>query len=115
MAVMTTVLTEFQDKGNERTYVAPGHTVALPRLVLQRRKIAAGTPESVAEDQISVLYGTVDSTSVPIRSRDLLTVTVRRPFDGRSADLTSALALFREIVASDEFTTVVETQGWVKP
>lgn len=114
MAVMTTALTEFQDKGNERTYTAPGHTLALPRLVLQRRKIAAGTPGSVAEDQISVLHGTTDALDVPLRARDLLTATIRRPYDGQADDLTAALALFREIVASDNFTLMVGTQGWIK-
>lgn len=115
MAALALTLVQFQDNRNERTYVLPAHTVQMPRMVLQRRKVAAGTPGSVSEDQISVLYGTKDANGVPIQARVLLTGTVRRPVDGVGADVTAALADFRAIVASDEFGAMVTGQTWVKP
>lgn len=114
MAALSLTLTQFQDNRNERTYALTGHTVQFPRMVLQRRKVAAGTPGSVAEDQVSVLYGTKDSSDVPIQARVLFTATIRRPVNGVGLDVTAALADFRAIVASDEFASIVSSQQWVK-
>lgn len=113
MASMTTVLSEFRDSGDERTYALASHSIAKPRLVLQRRKVAAGSAGSLSEDQISVLYGTENSDGDLLKSRILFTATLRRPFDGAAADVSSALALFREVVASDEFQDVIDKQVWL--
>lgn len=113
MAAMTTVLSEFRDSGDERTYALATHSIARPRLVLQRRKVAAGSAGSLSEDQVSVLFGTEDSEGNPLKSRILLTATLRRPFDGADADVDAALALFREIVASTNFEDVMDKQAWL--
>lgn len=112
MASMTTVLTEFATEGNSRTYITAGHTALKPYLVLQRRKLAT-VPLQAAEDQLSVLVATVDAAGEPISTRVMFTATFRRPLEGDSADITAALATFRDLVASDEFTVMVNTQGWV--
>lgn len=107
MAAMTTTLTEFSDKENSRTYVVDGagHTVSKPRYVLQRRRVP-GAGQEIIEDEISVLYGTEDSNGDLLPANVLLSAKVRRPKSGIASDLTAALAVFRDIVAGDEFTAV---------
>lgn len=107
MAAMTTNLEGYSQQGNSRTYLAPAHTVSKPVLVLQKRKVPSGT-SVVAEDTITVLQGTEDSDGVSLSQKVGFTVTIRRPITGIAADVTSAKALFREIVASDEFDDVVD-------
>lgn len=112
MASMTTALVEMANNGNSRTFRTAEHTVAEPRLVLQKVKYAA-TVQSVAEDSIRVLFGTSDATGAPMSARNSIEVIVRRPVSGQSADMAGALALFREIISSDQFTNVVNSQDWL--
>lgn len=113
MAAMTTALTEFSDKENSRTYTYTGHTAAEPRIVLQKRKVPAGQ-NSVIEDTISVLSSTEDANGVLLDSKVVFTATIRRPIQGLAADVTAALAIFRDIVAGDEFTAAVNGQAYLK-
>jgi len=106
VAAMTTVL-EARSPGAE--YTAPSHTISKPVLVLQSRK----TPSAngvIAEDVVSVLHGTVDSNGDALPQKVLFSATVRRPYTGATADRDAALTLFREIVASDNFTDIVTGQ-----
>lgn len=112
MAVMTTALTEFNDTLNSRTFTLSGHTAEKPRLVIQKRKVAANGA-SVASDDIQVVYATVDPDGNVLSSRVVFTVNVRRPINGASADVAGALAVFRDIVAGDEFGNTVTTQEYL--
>jgi len=112
MAAMTTALTEFADNGNSRTYTYTGHTAAEPRLVIQKRKVASGST-SVIEDTVSVISSTEDASGELLASRVLFEAKVRRPVDGIAADVTAALAIFRDVIAGDEFTNTVSTQEWL--
>jgi hypothetical protein len=114
MAAMTTVLTEFSDKEDSRTYTLSGHTAVRPNLVIQKRKVASGA-SGVASDTVSVIYGTVDEDGLPIASKVVFEVNVRRPVNIGSAetDITDALAVFRDIVAGDEFAATVSTQNYL--
>jgi hypothetical protein len=112
MAGMITALTEFADNGNSRTYTYTGHTASEPRLVIQKRKVATGST-SVIEDTISVISSTEDANGDLLASRVLFEAKVRRPVDGISGDVTAALAIFRDVVAGDEFTNTVSTQEWL--
>lgn len=112
MAAMATALTEFSDKENSRTYTYTGHTAQEPRLVLEKRKIASGAT-SVLEDTVTVLSSTEDSAGDLLASKVTFEVKVRRPVNGIAADVTAALAIFRDIVAGDEFTNTVSTQEWL--
>lgn len=113
MAAMSTSVTEFSDNGNSRSYTLTGHTAMKPRMLLQRRKVA--TQEgAVAEDQVSILYGTTDSSDAPMRSRVMFTATFRRPVGCDADDVTAALAVFRDVIAGDEFGATVTTQNWLK-
>jgi hypothetical protein len=38
---------------------------------------------------------------------------IRRPKDGIAADVTAALAIFRDIIAGDEFGNTVSTQEYL--
>jgi len=112
MAAMATALKEFSDQGNSREYTLSGHTAIKPSLVLQKRKVAQGN-QVVIEDTISVLQATEDAASLPLAERVLFTVIVRRPKTGIAADVTSALATFRDIIAGDEFGNTVNTQEYL--
>lgn len=113
MAAMTTALVEFSDKENERTYTYTGHTVQKPKMVLQRRKVPVGN-QTIAEDTLSVLAGCVDAAGVALPSRVLFSLTVRRPISAVAGDVTAPLAVFRDIVNSDEVTAMVNGQTYVK-
>lgn len=112
MAAMTTALTEFSDSGNSRTYTTSGHSVQKPALVMQKRKVPTGS-QTVAEDTIEVLHGTVDAEGIALPTRVSMKVTVRRPIDGAQADVDAALAILRDIVAGDEFSNTVSTSEYL--
>lgn len=114
MPAMATTLTEFSDSGNARTSTIAGHTALKPRLVIQKRKIATDESSS-PEDHISVVYGTTDAAGVVLPGKIAFEVSLRRPVLGLAADVTAALAVLRDIVASDEFTATTTTQNWLKP
>jgi hypothetical protein len=65
------------------------------------------------EDTIQVLSATTDADSAVIPRRVSFSVTVRRPLDGDSTDVTAMLAVFRDIVAGDEFANTVDKQEWL--
>lgn len=113
MTAMSTVLKEFSDNGNSRTYTAPNHSVAMPKLVIQKRKIAADV-SGISEDSVRVVFGTADSTGNPLPSKDSVEVIVRRSPAGDDDDLAAAVALAREIVASDNFGAMVSSQSWLQ-
>lgn len=115
MAAMTTALTEYSDKENSRTYVLNGHTVVRPQLVIQKRRVPGGT-SGVAETVISVIFGTVDEDGLPINSKVVLDTSIRYPVNigSTETDITDALAVFRDIVAGDEFTNTVSTAEYLK-
>lgn len=112
MAAMTTALTEFTDNGNSRTFIRTGHTAASPRLVIQKRKVAnAG---GVASVTISTVRSTLDASGAVLPSKVAFEFVARYPVDGTMADVTSELAVIRDIINSDEMTASVSSQGWVK-
>jgi hypothetical protein len=108
---MTTVLTEFSDNGNSRTYTQATHTAAKP-LLLQKRKVPSGN-EVVIEDTITVLSATEDADAAIMPSRVTFSCIIRRPLGGDAADVTAMLAVFRDIIAGDEFANTVSTQEWL--
>lgn len=112
MAGMATVLTEFADNGNSRTYTFTGHTVLSPKLVLQKRKVPVGNA-IMQEDTITVLLGTTDSDGAVLPQRVSFQAQIRRPITGDADDVTAALAVFRDIIAGDEFGVTVNTSNWL--
>lgn len=113
MANFATVIAEFSDKENHRTYAIAGHTVKDPRLVIQKRKVPA-TVGASAESHLMVVFGTEDADGNPLASKVVFDAGVRYPSDGQSADVTAALAVFRDFVASDQFTALVNSQSYVQ-
>lgn len=112
MAAMTTALTEFSDNGNSRTYTLTGHTAINPQLVIQKRRVPSGS-QTVAEDTITVLRSTDDSAGEQLPQKISFEVKVRRPINGTQADVDALLAIFRDIVAGDEFANSVNTQEFL--
>lgn len=113
MATIATNLVDYADNGNTRTYAAPSHTVEKPSLVQQRRKVPASLT-AVSESSIKVIQGTTDSAGQPIVSKYSFEGIFRGPVNGQVADRTASLALFREIVNSDEFGAAITGQLWIK-
>jgi hypothetical protein len=67
----------------------------------------------MVEDTISVINGTEDSAGDYLPNKIAFTVTVRRPKTGIAADVTAALATFRDIIAGDEFTSTVNQSSYL--
>lgn len=113
MASFTTVISEFSDKENSRTYMVTGHTVNQPKLVIQKRKVPA-TVDASAQSSLDVIYGTLDPEGLVLQSKVGFSAVVRYPANGQVSDVTAALAVFRDLVASDQFTDMVNSQGYVQ-
>lgn len=105
-------LTEFSDSLNSRTYTLSGHTAVKPKLVIQKRRVPTGQ-QSVLEDTIKVVQGTNASDGSPIQEKVTFEVKVRRPIGALQADIDSARTAIQNIVQSAEFSTVVNTQGYL--
>lgn len=112
MAAMLTALTEFSDNGDSRTYVLGGHTALKPQLVIQKRKVPSSST-GIVESTVDVLYATTDADGAVLSSKVGFKVTVRYPANGQSAEIASALATFRDIIAGDEFGNTVTTQEYL--
>jgi hypothetical protein len=113
MAAFSTVISEFSDTENRRTYAVTGHTVQAPKLLIQKRSVPKSAT-GVAESSLAVVYGTTDADGNIHQSKVGLTASVRYPADGQSSDIAAALVVFRDFVASDEFTALVNAQTYVQ-
>jgi hypothetical protein len=114
MAAMSTALAVFSDNGNTRTYTYTGHTALDPKLVIQRRRVPVGS-QVIQEDAFRVIEVTPDADGAILPERVSFEAIVRRPVNrAADTDVTSALAVFRDIVASDEFGVMVTGQKWLK-
>jgi hypothetical protein len=49
-----------------------------------------------------------------LQSKVGFSASVRYPANGQSSDVTAALAVFRDLVASDEFAATVTSQGYLQ-
>lgn len=113
MASFTSTIEEFSDKENHRTFAVDGHTVVKPKLVIQRRS-QPKTPQSPSESSLSVVYGTLDADGSPIPTKVNISASVRYAAHSDPTDVTAALAVFRDLVASDEFTNMVTSQRYIQ-
>lgn len=111
MAAMTTVLNDYAEKWNQKSYWFSGHTAAKPRLFLQKRTPIQGN-ETVLQDSVLVRVTAEDSDGVVLSAPIALTVTCRRPHNAISADVSAAKAAFRDFVASDEFDNMMDNQAY---
>lgn len=113
MPAMATNLTEFSDKENQRTYVLDSHSSLEPRLVIQKRRVPTGS-QVVQEDTVTLLWTTTDSSGAVLPEKVSMEAKIKQPRTGDSADVTSALSIFKDLVLGDEFTTMVTTSKWLK-
>lgn len=113
MALMTTVLEEFADNGNSRTFALPLHTAAKPALVIQKRKVPTGNQKMI-ETTITLVSGTEDASAVPMDERITTTISTRKPIGCAQADVDAQMAIGREIHASDNFTDAEAKQTWLQ-
>lgn len=112
MAAMTTALTEFSSNGNSRTSTYSGHTAVEPRLVIEKRRVPEGN-QTMVEYSAKIISSTEDSAAEILQQKVSFEAVVRYPVQGQSTDVTAALAIFRDIVAGDEFANSVSTQEWL--
>lgn len=106
MPGMTTVLTVYSQKENSTTYDYAGNTAQKPKLVIQKRKPAVGS-SGVMEDSFTVLEATEDADGNILTSKVSFEGKLRRPINGTGNEVLTALSIFRDVVASDEFTDMV--------
>jgi len=112
MAAMSTVLTEFSTIGNSHTSTLSGHTAVKPKIVIQKRRV----PENgqvMSEYSCKVIYATADANDVILSNKVSFEAVVRYPQAGDAADVTAALAVFRDIIAGNEFGASVPTLNWL--
>jgi hypothetical protein len=81
-------------------------------MVIQTRKVP-NSVNGVAETSIKVVHGTENADSEPIDQKVSFEVVVRSPLAGQASDVTAALAIFRDIVAGDEFGLTVTSQNYL--
>lgn len=112
MAGMTTVLTEFSDNGNSRTSTYTGHTALEPRLVIEKRRVPEGN-QTMITYSAKVISSTEDASGEILSQKVSLEASVSYPVNGTFADVTAALAIFRDVIAGDEFANSVQTQEWL--
>lgn len=112
MAAMNTVLTEFSQMGNSRTSTITGHTAIKPKLVIEKRRVPEGN-QTIIEQSFKVVEATEDADGVVLSQKVSFEAVVRYPTLALSADVTASLAVFRDIIAGDEFGACVTTQNWL--
>lgn len=111
MAAMSTSLTQFNDRDNERTYFTSGHTTQKPKMVAMRRRIPSnGT--GVTETTLVVYHATEDADGNVLPQKVAMEVKIKDPILGQSSDRDAVLVILRDIVASDEFTTLVASSAY---
>lgn len=112
MAAQTTALTEFSTIGDKRTYTTSGHTVSKPKIVVCKRKVPVGN-QTVSEFSVDVIHATEDADGLVLQQKPSMSAVVRQPINGDAADVTAILAIFRDIVAGDEFGNAVTTSEFL--
>jgi len=112
MAAMSTALTEFSDKENSRTYVTSGHTSVKPKLVIQKRRVPTGN-QVMQEDTVTVIHGTEDSDGLVLSQKVSFQATIRQPVTAADTAVADALAIFKDIIAGDEFAATVTTSKYL--
>lgn len=114
MAAMTTALTVYSDDRNSRTYVnEANHTVAEPRLVIQKRR-PAENGRTRNEGTVDVVHGTSDADGNPLSEKLVIGCKALVPIAGQDADTDTAITLFRDFVASDEFVAFVKKSLYIQ-
>jgi hypothetical protein len=114
MASFTTTLVGHNEKSNSRSYeIDSTHTVAKPHLVIQSRKEPVGN-QVISQDNLIVSMATEDADGNVLPQRVSFEAIIRRSKNGDSADVTAALAVFRDLVASDEFTAISTRQSYIQ-
>lgn len=113
MPQMATVLTEFADNGDARTFSLPGHTAQKQKLFRQKRTLPANA-QANARAEAAVVLGTVDSTGLALSNKVNLSVACSLPVNGDAADVDAAIGYLRDFVASDDFESLVKSQQWAK-
>jgi hypothetical protein len=112
MAAMTTSLTEFSNSGNSRTSTLSGHTAVEPQLVIEKRRVPEGY-QTMVEYSCKIVYATEDAEGAVLSNKVSFEAIVRYPTLGTSSDVDAALAVFRDVIAGDEFANSVSTQEWL--
>lgn len=113
MAARSTTLVPFSTMGNSRTSIYTGHTSVKPKVVIEKRKVPEGNQEMV-EFSFKVVNATVENGGTAILPQKIsFESVVRYPIHGTISEVSAALAIFRDIVAGDEFAASLTSQTWL--
>lgn len=109
MAAMSTALTFFSRLGDKVTYILSGHTNQTPKVVVCTRKVPVGK-QTTGGYTMTVSYGVDDSDGNMLPDKASFQVVHSWPQKAAATtERDAALAVFRDIIASDEFTSAVST------
>lgn len=114
MAAMTTALTKFSENGNSRTSTTTGHSAIAPKIVVERRRVPDQN-QKVAEYAVKVVHSTTDAEGLTLQEKVSFEGIVRFPINGQTSTITAALAIFRDVIAGDEFGASSLSQNYLKP
>lgn len=109
MAARATTLKEFSTNGNSRTSTYTGHSSLAPKLVIEKRRVPENG-QMMVEYSFKVVSTTTDAESNVISQKVTHESITRYPVNGKSADVSANLVIFRDLIASDEFGNSVLTQ-----
>ena len=109
MAGFTTTMSEFSTSDNSRTFAVSGHTAALPKLVVQKRRVPTGE-QVMAEDTVTIVYGAAISEGVILTQKSSISIVVRRPISADSTYLTGAYVVAADLITSDQFGLMMSGQ-----
>lgn len=115
MAALITSVTEFSTLGDSKTYAIAGHTAQLPRVITQKRRVPS-KEGAVASMETTIVYGTKDALGEILSSKVAFSISTRWPnnIGPSQTEITDALATLKDVVASDEFTATLLSQGFIK-
>jgi len=103
---------EHNDSSNARTWTLDGHSDLKPQLVLQKRRSTGSGNDLKPEQELKVVFGTVDAVGDPIPTKITIGVNVRKSVLSQSADVTAAIAEFKLLVASTKFDDMVNKSSY---
>jgi hypothetical protein len=110
----TTTLTGFSNTENSRKWELAGHTISKPGIVIQKRNNFDNTNlNAQMTSSLKVVQGTVDASGLPMQPKISLECASRVPVGALDGDIDTAIAAYRDFVASTKFLDLVKAQSYI--
>jgi hypothetical protein len=106
MAASTLTTLPVYNGGFNKTWQYTGHTITLPRLIIQKRRVPTGS-QTVSENSITILRGGLDAAGNVLPSKGSFQFIAKEPIGYLAADRDALIADFRNFVNGDEFALML--------